>query len=293
MYDVYQCHMQTQLNMATDDHLQPPLVPPQSLPVKKTSVDSGYRSRQTSTSELQAIREDEQCQHHLITGSSTSRLETAPTHLQLPTICLTSSPGQSLLDIRRGSEDSCNSSQCPSDAGTPAVTRPLLSDHAKRNVNGHRCQQRSAPSPAISQNGHSPKTYSDEIILRETVRCEMPTFVTNTDFKELSSHLFAKRILHAGDYATLTNIPSCKERGNHFYIELLPRKGRHAYRRLYKCLRNEANHAGHRDLFEILDTAMKEGRPPQTSSDSSPTESCAAHSPPEHGKNSQQCCRVQ
>jgi hypothetical protein len=100
--------------------------------------------------------------------------------------------------------------------------------------------------------------YTDEIILRESVRCEMPKFIDNSDFNTLFSHLYSRKLVHSNDYETLTSMPSDKDRGNHLYMQILPRKGRHAYRRLYKCLRNESEHIGHRDLVKLLDKALKD-----------------------------------
>ena len=64
--------------------------------------------------------------------------------------------------------------------------------------------------------------------------------------------------MNSNDYETLTSMQSDKDRGNHLYMQILPRKGRRAYRRLYKCLKNEREHIGHRDLVKILDRALRD-----------------------------------
>lgn len=100
--------------------------------------------------------------------------------------------------------------------------------------------------------------YTDEIILRESVRCGTSTFINNSDFNTLFSHLYSRKLLNSNDYETLTSMQSDKDRGNHLYMQILPRKGRRAYRRLYKCLKNEREHIGHRDLVKILDRALRD-----------------------------------
>ena len=184
-----------------------------------------------------------------------------------------------VLDHRRGSAESNRS--CSSNASTPASTRPLLSDHDhSKRPQGPTKTLRDSESDrkqvAVQQMPKSVSdqdmTYADEIILCDTVRCEMPRFVNNTDFKTLYSHLYSKKLLHDSDFTTLTSMSSEKERGNHLYMQILPHKGEDTYRRLYECLKNETEHIGHRDLVRILNKALKDKRPPESSSDSSPTE---------------------
>ena len=241
-----------------------------------TSLDSGYFSTQTSTAELASKYE--------------KSLFKIPEELPAPSaapieITIISDPSPGFNDLRRRSDES-NSNQ--SDASTSASTKPLLSE-------GHKLQVPKPPYPA--ELGRSeypcPKTYADEIILRETVRCELPVFVHNTDFNSLAAHLISKKLLQSCEYTTLKTMPTVREKGLHFYIEILPHKGRHAYRQLYKCLKDVPEHLAHRDLLEILHKALKDRHPPLSSSDSSPTESCTVDQLENSHPQTRRCCSMQ
>ena len=128
--------------------------------------------------------------------------------------------------------------------------------------------------------------YADEIILGESVCCETPTFIKHSDFSTLFSHLYSRKLVNSNDYETLTSMQSDMERGNHLYMQILPRKGRQAYRRLYKCLKNEREHVGHRDLVKILDRALRDRSRIPTAEDDRPEES----STPSQAKVRIRCC---
>lgn len=116
-------------------------------------------------------------------------------------------------------------------------------------------------------------TADQEEILKRTVKRNTSSFVERTHFEILLPFLFAKKLMHSDDCEMLANITTHKAKGNYFYTVILPRKGKSAYRRLYKCLKRETEHLGHKDLVELLDTALLKEQSPQSSSESSPTES--------------------
>ena len=173
-----------------------------------------------------------------------------------------------------------STSSYSSDVSTPGSTRSLLSDQSTTNSKekdiSQNTDESSRKQAAVEQKSKLLEmTGADEKILCDTVRCEMPTFVNNTDFKMLGSHMLSRNLLHLSDYETLTNMLSDRERGNHLYMQILPHKGEHTYRLFYECLENEKEHMGHRDLIKILDKALNDRHPPRSSFDSasSPTES--------------------
>lgn len=134
--------------------------------------------------------------------------------------------------------------------------------------------QSQVPTAACDQlaSSHKRMTAVHEEILKRTVKKNTHDFIEQTHFEMLIPFLFEKRLIHAGDSETLGSIPSHKTKGNLFYTVILPRKGKHAYRRLYKCLKQETEHLGHQDLLAILDNALREQQSRQSSSDCTPTE---------------------
>ena len=87
--------------------------------------------------------------------------------------------------------------------------------------------------PICTDSSSGKLNYTNEVILRKSVCYETPRFVDNSDLNTLSSHLYSRNLVHSSDYETLTSMQSNRERGKHFYMKILPRKGRHTYRRLY------------------------------------------------------------
>ena len=197
-------------------------------------------------------------------------------------------------DTRRGSAESNPS--CSSFASTPVSTRPLL-DQSRRNsltlnLRDDFCGLEAEKQAPKVQPNRAKLNYADEIILRDTVHRETPMFVTYTDFDSICAYLYSRKLLHTSDFTILTNMLSDKERRNRLYMEILPSKGRHTYRQLYECLRNETEHAGHRDLVEILDKALKDRNSPHSSADSSPTtENSQSDKMHTHSK-AKLCCTV-
>ena len=119
-------------------------------------------------------------------------------------------------------------------------------------------------------------TAEHESILKRTVEKKTHLFTEHTHFETLLPYLYEKKVVHTEECEGLEIFMSNKAKANHFYLVILPRKGKHAYRRLYKCLKRETEHLGHRDLVEILDKALEENQSPQSSTDSSPTDSNSA-----------------
>lgn len=250
------------------------------------SLESGYESNQTSKVELSAMngrKEENVLADNLITIGEELAFPSdfSPTTAEVSIIISETSSLQN-LKIRRESDLSDHSCS-QSDASTPGSTEPLIPDNSRStyasDFNSEPSQKHFLEVPktrAYSAKSETSDTlsltYSEEVILRNTVRSNMTIFVTCTDFKTLYSHLYEKKILHSTDYATLTSKPSGRERGNHFYMEILPRKGRNVYRCLYNCLKNETEHLGHLELFNILDSALKDQEASKCNEDFSSTE---------------------
>ncbi len=84
----------------------------------------------------------------------------------------------------------------------------------------------------------------------------LPDFVRYTDWSSITPYLVAKRLLTIDDRQKLMNVPSHTEKGNCFYLDMLPTKGDDAYCRLYECIKDEPGHSGHDDLIKILDSVV-------------------------------------
>ena len=134
----------------------------------------------------------------------------------------------------------------------------------------------SQPYPNVAKSTkshHTSMTAEHEDILKRTVEKKMHIFIEQTHFDTLLPHLLMKKLVCPEEHKMLEKYSSWKEKGIHFYASILPRKGRHAkpYRQLYKCLKRETTHLGHRDLVEMLDRALEEQYSPQDSYDNIPT----------------------
>lgn len=280
----------------------------------KTSTESGYESQTSSRAD---IRWPWGTLTYCEGGNSTSILHPSLIEeLEEPKIipgpknaaCEFRSPYYDPLlsgvqqDACRGSAESNPS--CSSFASTPASTRPLLADQSlldqsRRSSLRLNLRDDSTQTQALQQMPKLPSdlaklNYADEIVLRDTVRREMPIFVNNTDFQSISSYLYSRKLLHTSDYTTLVNMLSDKERRNRLYMQILPTKGRHTYRRLYECLKDEVEHTGHKDLVEVLDKALKDR---YSSADNSPTDhdssQCDKLPSSSRARTCKLCCVVQ
>ena len=237
------------------------------LPLPKvsiTSTDSGYDSKNHS---IQNLAAEDTTVHQRLSGIREESV-IPPHNLHLL------SPRDNVQEphrARKSSTGSTASSSYSSDTSTPGSTRPLLPDQStpksKRQDLSLKVDESSQKQDTMQQKSKSSElmTSADEKILCDIVRCEMPTFVNNTDFKTLCSHLHSRDLLHPSDYETLTSMPSNKQRGNHLYMQILPHKGSTAYRQIYECLKDETEHRGHRDLVKILDKALNDRYRPQSS----------------------------
>ena len=277
-------------------HLQIP-IPQVTKNSSRVSVESGYESRQISNAQLLCGMREEDTSLFTNHDHPLDLLNTNGEESTRSKVSLVLSKSPSCQDIRRGSDESSHQSG----ASTPGSTKPLLEveprARGKSSNQGYHLQIPKAIHPKKSESSDTqPKTYADEVILRETVRCEMTKFVTLTDLNTLSSHLFEKKIIHSTDYSMLKSIPTHRERGNHFYMDILPRKGRRTYRGLFECLKDETEHLGHRELLDILVKSLKDRQPPQVSADSSPSENYSVYfsKPDTQAQNRcRVCCSVQ
>lgn len=96
-----------------------------------------------------------------------------------------------------------------------------------------------------------------EKIIRNTIRQNFPVFRDSTDFVVLIAHLTAEGLLHPAESEILNNLFYTQVyKANHFYLEILNRKGPKAYKHFYSALKAEKTHKGHPYLLEILDQAL-------------------------------------
>ena len=144
--------------------------------------------------------------------------------------------------------------------------------HITLTSSGESQSQPAKSSHSTAKSSHSiSSTAEQECILKKAVVNKTHLFTERTNFVSLVPHLFEKELLHSGECEDLEKLPSHQEKANHFYTIILPRKGARAYRRLYKCLKRETQHLGHKDLVEVLERALRGEHSPQSSPDSSPT----------------------
>lgn len=120
----------------------------------------------------------------------------------------------------------------------------------------------SAPSSTsldtMSINSEPPPREDTEMVLQQAVVSNLPLFIRYTDWNCLVSYLVAARLLSV-DKAEVMLSPhkDQTEKGNYFYIHILPYAGWDAYRKLYKCLESERDHSGHSSLLRILHAATQ------------------------------------
>ena len=146
--------------------------------------------------------------------------------------------------------------------------------HITLTSSGESQSQPAKSSHSTAKSSHSISlTAEHECILKKAVVNKTHLFTERTNFVSLVPHLFEKKLLHSGECEDLEKLPSHQEKANHFYTIILPRKGARAYRRLYKCLKGENQHLGHKDLVEVLERALRGEHSPQSSPDSSPDSS--------------------
>ena len=269
-------------------------VPSTRKPSEAKSVDSGYcgPSRETSTALLRKSPDLPNVQektegikismeslsppHNMSTsftniihvGDEATSSEASELHFttDYPRVATTEASQSSIMHFN---ESHLPISLTLSSSGSPSQQSIL---HIKITSSGE-----SQPHPdtrdksAIKSRHCMSMTAEQEDILRRTVEKKTHFFTKNTNFVTLLPYLYEKKLLHPGECETLGTFPSSSEKGNHFYMVILPQKGKHAYRSLYKCLKKETEHLGHKDLIEILDKALRGEQSPQSSSDSSPT----------------------
>ncbi len=274
-------------------------VPSLRKPSEAESVDSGYYapSRETSASllrkrsDLPAIEEmkdrsrnSTQRLHNFMSSSLISitedeaivRTETPGSGLQfnIPDYQRVASTEASQPSIMHINETHFPISLTLSSSGSPSQKSILHITVTSSGESQSQPENKSFKSTILTaESSHS--TTEQESILKRTVVDKTHLFTEHTNFATLVPYLFEKRLLYPGECENLEKFPSHQDKANHFYTVIMPSKGKHAYRRLYKCLKRETQHLGHKDLVEELERALRGEHSPQSSSDSSPTtENC-------------------
>ena len=273
---------------------------PQKRPSEAKSVDSGYcgPSRETSTaallrksSELAIIPKKKKGIAFSMESLSSSLMSSSVTSITEEVISSETSQLQFFDHQRMSSIEASqpsvtcmhlteshlplqltlSSSGSPSQINTVQITVTSSAESQSQPYTSNTCVAQSMKSrytPSL--------TAEHEDILKRTVEKRTHIFTECTHFETLVPYLYEKKLVLPGECERLEQFSSQKAKGNHFYTVILPRNGKYAYRRLYKCLKRETEHLGHRDLVAILDKALEEHQSPQSSSDSSPTESNSA-----------------
>jgi len=89
--------------------------------------------------------------------------------------------------------------------------------------------------------------------LRSSVKSYLPKFIEQTNWKFILPHLVSVDLSDKSTTDFLLNeTKSDQDKGDHFYLQVLPSKGDDAYTRFYTCLCNENEHLGNKSLLEIL-----------------------------------------
>lgn len=93
---------------------------------------------------------------------------------------------------------------------------------------------------------------SVELLHKQVVREHFQEFIKSTNFKSISSYLFQKELISSKDFETLSN---STDKGNVFYIQILPTKGSGVYTMLRRCIAEETEHRGHVKLNKLFEEA--------------------------------------
>ena len=258
-------------------------VPSPRKPSKAKSVDSGYcgPSRETSTAQLRRSSglpcskermPKESLSLSCVISSSLSNIiedENVASQLHSTDFQRVASIEASQPSILQLSESHVSLSLPLSSSGSQSQKSIV---HITITSSGENLSQPDSCNRSVIKSSHSiSMTAEQEDILKRTVESRTHLFTEHTNFVTLLPYLFEKKLVYSGECEKLETFSSNKEKGNHFYTIILPQKGKRAYRRLYKCLKREKEHLGHKDLAEILDKALKGQESPQSSSDSTPT----------------------
>lgn len=98
-----------------------------------------------------------------------------------------------------------------------------------------------------------------EVQLKSIVEKELPTFIRYTSWVNILAHLVAKQLVSRDSRQKLMSEHLTDvQKGNYFYMDVLPSQGDDAYCRLYDCLKDEQDHHGHSDLLKILNELLEE-----------------------------------
>ena len=92
--------------------------------------------------------------------------------------------------------------------------------------------------------------------IQRIVQRNMVEFVQSTNLKSLCAHLIEEELISHDDYEEIEGRKTTREKNNFFYM-MLRNKGLNAYIKLYKCLRCENEHCGHKDLVKIIEMGLQ------------------------------------
>ena len=67
----------------------------------------------------------------------------------------------------------------------------------------------------------------------------------------LVPHLVEKKLLTKNEYHELNTCPSWKQ-SEYYILKILPTKGEDGWKKFLECLKEEEEHSGHQDHFQLL-----------------------------------------
>ena len=89
--------------------------------------------------------------------------------------------------------------------------------------------------------------------LEDIVTRQREKFLLYTNFDNLGSILRREKLVNAEELEKLTDPQTLpKDRASYFYDRVLRTKGSGAYSLLRKCLAEEEEHRGHKDLLRMM-----------------------------------------
>jgi len=102
----------------------------------------------------------------------------------------------------------------------------------------------------------SKATKTMEKRIKEIVTGNLADFRDHTNLDALSAHLTSAELLSMCDFEQLQATPTTRGRMNHFYILILPKKGKCAYEKFFDCLKSETSHRGHLYLVSLINEQL-------------------------------------
>ena len=75
--------------------------------------------------------------------------------------------------------------------------------------------------------------------------------IKSLKMEDLVPHLVEKKLLTKNEYHELNTCPSWKQ-SEYYILKILPTKGEDGWKKFLECLKEEEEHSGHQDHFQLL-----------------------------------------